>query len=98
MAKRKRTDDEQKLFDQIEHLKEQRRREVSDRDGALDALNKMIDDGYEGDDDKAQRDLRSQLSWYAASRRAVRRTDATIASLKAEYDAMRARNDDGAQS
>lgn len=92
MAKRKRTDEEQKLYDQLEALRETRREAVAERDAAF----ALLDECATRDIERNDMSLRAER--YIIARKRVLECDSAIATQKAEYDAMRARNDNGAQS
>ena len=92
MAKRKRTDEEQKLFDQIEALRATRREVVDERDAALS----LLDECATLTIDRNDMSLRAER--YVIARKHVLECDSAIATQKAEYDALRTRNDDGGQS
>lgn len=86
MTKRKRTEVEQKLYDQIESKKEQRRAVVVLRDAALAVLDLL---GHDAPDEVVLTRARE----YINRRSQLVTIDGVIAEMKSTYDTMRAEGD-----
>jgi hypothetical protein len=86
MTKRKRTEVEQKLYDQIESKKEQRRAVVVLRDAALAVLDLL---GHDAPDEAVLTRARE----YISRRSQLVTIDGVIAEMKSAYDAMRVEGD-----
>lgn len=88
MTKRKRTDEEQKAWDELETMRAQRKEVVGERDMALSLLDQCETDATLDDEDVKNRALH-----YISCRKLVTSFDSEFATKKAAYDAMRAAGD-----